>query len=114
MLRFHVDSINDAGLVVGRNDHIEIPLGSVFTSVSRTRYHGTGGTFAFEPPETVANVHLTVLQVHWYQGLIHAVPPGHTAGLALAGSGLDRLAYLLGEHASDEVLSLVGPASADA
>jgi len=114
MLRFHVDSINDAGLVLGRNDDLAIPLGSVFTSVSRTRYHRAAGSFSSEPPETVARVRLAVREVHWYQRLIDAIPPGHTAGLALEGYGLDQLASLLGERASGEVLSLVGPASADA
>ena len=49
---------------------------------------------------------LTLVTVHWYRREIEYIPGGHTAGLAVHGTGLDSLAAQLDLLGDDESLYL--------
>jgi hypothetical protein len=108
VFEFLVDSINDAGLIVGRNGDRDIPVGTTFTEVWRCRVRRDANGLGSEDVEVVGPVSLTVREVHWFQRTIDAVPRGHTAALAVSGEGLEWLARLLGSLPQREYLSLVG------
>lgn len=114
MFEFLVDSISDAGHVIGRNGDRDIPLGTTFTTVRRSRVHQTTGGYRTEDLGEAGSVVLTLREVHWYQRRIDVVPRGHTAALAVTGDGLRFLAGLLSELPTEEYLWLVGPESQEA
>ncbi len=107
MLEFLVDSINPEGLVLGRNGDREIPLGTMFTAVTRSRVHRDSRGYLTEELGEVGRVALTLREVHWYQRTIDHIPRGHTAGLAVTGDGLELLAGLLSSLPPHECLALV-------
>ena len=109
MFEFLVDSISDAGHVIGRNGDRDIPVGTTFTAVRRTRVHRDASGIRSENVGTVAEVCLTLRAVHWYGRSIDWVPRGHTAALAVTGEGLELLASALGGLPQHEYLSLVAP-----
>ena len=102
---FHVDSVNESSLILGRNDDVDIPVGTVFSVIGKTRLkdktmwtsHDAG---AVEP------IQLTLVTVHWYGREIDHVPRGHTAGLAVSGNGLELVAKQLAQLADGESLYL--------
>jgi hypothetical protein len=106
MFEFHVDSISDAGHVIGRNGDRNIPVGTTFTTVRRCR---VDREYRTQDLGEAARVALTLREVHWYQRSIDAVPAGHAASLAVTGEGLRLLEALFGELPDKEYLSLVAP-----
>ena len=54
----------------------------------------------------MATIALTLVTVHWYRREIEYIPGGHTAGLAVHGTGLDSLAAQLDLLGDDESLYL--------
>ncbi|GAA5508884.1 hypothetical protein [Novipirellula caenicola] len=104
-MRFFVDSINESSLILGRNENTDIPVGSVFTLIGKTRLNDRT-TWTSTDLGAVATVSLTLVIVHWYQREIDNVPGGHTAGLAVSGTGLDLLSEHLDRLADDESLYL--------
>jgi len=89
-MRFYVDSIDEASLILGRNGHCDIPVGSVFASIGKTRLNDNT-TWTSTDLGCVESVQLTLVTVHWYRE-IEYVPSEHTAGLAVTGGGLELLA----------------------
>lgn len=110
-MRFFVESINESSLILGRNENADIPVGSVFTQVGKTRLNDQAAWTSADLG-SVAAVNLTLVKVHWYQREIDYVPGGHTAGLAVTGEGLDLLSEQLDRLVDDESLYL-GAASCD-
>ena len=104
-MKFYVDSINESSLILGGNDDAEIPVGSVFTQIGKTRLNDRA-TWASTDLGFVASINLTLLTVHWYQREIDHIPGGHTAGLAVTGTGLELLADHLVGLANGESLYL--------
>ena len=104
-MRFFVDSINETPLILGRNENADIPVGSVFTLIGKTRLNDRT-TWTSTDLGSVATIALTLVTVHWYRREIEYIPGGHTAGLAVHGTGLDSLAAQLDLLGDDESLYL--------
>lgn len=95
---FLVDRINEGGLVCGvSNGREDIPVGTTFTSVELR-----SSNEAVVPGSRIG-VSLQLVEVHFYQRIVQAIPGGHSAGLGLLGSGAEALTAALakatgGEH----------------
>lgn len=101
-MRFHVGSISQDGLVLGRNSQSDIPVGSLFTSVKKAVL-AQGSTTEYLVSDGIS---LELLSVHWYGRSIDYVPGGHSAGLKLIGQGMDVLGQALESLNEGEYLSL--------
>jgi hypothetical protein len=103
-LHFQVDSVDTNGLVLGCNgSNDDIPLGTVFTSITKAKVVESTLHRESEELGEVAKIALVLAEVHFYRRLVEAVPGGHSAGLKLTGSGLEVLRDTLqsiGEHES--------------
>jgi hypothetical protein len=95
VLAFHVDSIDPDGLVIGRNDDFDIPVGTTFSNIRLCRVHKTNDEYQTEDLGNIAAVSLTLREVHWYRKSIEFIPRGHTAGLRVDGEGMLELAEQL-------------------
>ncbi len=111
-MRFHVVRIEPSGLVVGRNDNQDIPLGVTFTHVTKVRCEGDPMNPVTVDTGVVGTVELKLIQIESY-GRLHAfVPGGHTAGLRLQGRGMEVLTSVLTGAAPREHVSIAAePAS---
>ena len=49
MLEFLVDSVSDSGHAHGRNGDQDIPVGTTFTALRRSRVHRESGAYRSEP-----------------------------------------------------------------
>jgi hypothetical protein len=107
VFEFFVDSISEAGYVIGRNGDRDIPIGTMFTAMRRYRVHPDASSIWSEDTGVFVKVQLTLREVHWYGQGIDAVPRGHTAALAVAGEGLTLLTNALSSLPKHEYLSLV-------
>lgn len=114
MYEFLVDSISPHGLVLGRNGDSNIPVGTTFTAVRRSRVHNEPGGFGTEDLGQVRTVALTLRKVHCYQRTIEYLPGGYTAGLEVTGDGMTLLEELLRELPPCNYLTLAAPESRDA
>ena len=108
---FMVESVNEQGLVLGRNGCLDIPVGFVFTSITKVRVEGPTSNLRGIPMGIVCSVSLRVEEIHWYQRAIEVIPGGHSAGLRLSGNGLTELQTSLTRRSNGEYLSLEGPGS---
>ena len=102
---FHVDSVNESSLILGRNDDVDIPVGTVFSVIGKTRLKDKT-TWTSNDVGSVESIQLTLVTVHWYGREIDYVPRGHTAGLAVSGNGLELVAKQLAQLADGESLYL--------
>jgi len=107
ILKFFVDGVTETGEVVGRNDASDIPVGTVFTSISKHRVDGDPMHLQTIDLGEMATVSLRLTSVEWYQRQINFVPGGHTARLSLAGDDIATLISLHSAKADRECLSLV-------
>jgi hypothetical protein len=90
-MEFEVSEILDGDIVAGRNGKVDIPVGTVFTKI--TKYKVTGDTSNLQKIELseVEAIKLTLKSVSWYGREVEYIPGGHTAGLKFAGDGLSLL-----------------------
>ncbi|MFT5094911.1 MAG: hypothetical protein ACI93T_003755 [Porticoccaceae bacterium] len=110
MLKFLVDSVTDSGHVLGRNDTLDIPVGTIFTRIVKQCLDGDRMHLQTIEVGDVATVSLRLTNVEWYRRNIDVIPGGHTARLILTGVGIATLSSLLTEKAEREYFSLVaGP-----
>jgi len=105
-MRFFVDSIDESSLIHGLSDRSDIPVGSVFTSIGKTRLNDNT-TWTSTDLGCVESVQLTLVTVHWYRHEIEFIPGGHSACLAVTGDGLELLAKQLSQLPDDESVYLV-------
>lgn len=113
MLEFLVDSVSDSGHAHGRNGDQDIPVGTTFTALRRSRVHRESGAYRSEDLGEAERISLTLREVHCYRRSLDAVPRGFSASLAVFGEGLPLLARSLDDLPSDEFLWLVAPPSAE-
>jgi hypothetical protein len=107
--RFVVDAVEAPGLVTGRNEILDIPLGTTFTALKKCRIDGDLMHLRTVDLGIVAAVHLTLKEVAFYGRSIDVVPGGHTAGLIVEGDGLGLLIDALQDAADREYVSLAAP-----
>lgn len=92
------------GLVLGRNDFRDLPVGTVFTSLRRTlvcRGHDP------EPAGPDLPIRLTLGEISWYSRFPDALPGGHTGTLRVSGDGWAELERELRDAPEGVVVSLV-------
>ena len=108
--QFLVDSVIAPNQIAGRNDKLDIPVGTVFTRVTKSCVAGDPMRLETVDVGDVASVTLKLVDVEHYQKRIDFVPGGHTAILFVDGEGVGDLAALLGTIEDGEYLWLVAEA----
>jgi len=104
---FLVDHIEPNGLVIGRNGDTDVPLGTVFTAIGKSRVEGSAPDLLSVPLGQIAAVRLQLTEVHFFRRLIEAIPRGHAAGLRLEGEGIEKLAAALDARLEREFVHLL-------
>jgi hypothetical protein len=112
--RFVVDAVEASRLVTGRNEIVDIPLGTTFTTIKKCRVDGDRAHPRTVELGVVADVHLTLKEVVFYGRSIDVVPAGHTVGLMVEGDGLSLLIDALQDAADREYVSLAAPLPSEA
>lgn len=103
---FDVEEILPDGLIIGRNGYADIPLGTVFTALRKSKLVGDLPNFETVDLGEFARVSLQLLEVQWYRRSIDTIPRGHTAGLRVSGDGMPLLAKALVERGERETVML--------
>jgi hypothetical protein len=105
-IEFHVDRIESNGLFIGHNGRVNVPLGTVFTAIYKSRVDG-------EPPDlltveigVIGRILLTLKEVHMWRTTVPEIPFGHSAGLRLEGDGLDALKEALKQKKDREYVHI--------
>ena len=104
--RFDVEEILDSGFVIGRNWHVDIPVGSVFTSLRKSKSDDPRAEPRWAAACLLGDVSLRLDEVQWFRRSIDVIPRGHSAGLRLAGDGLPALVQALRERQDRETVWL--------
>lgn len=104
-IAFEADRITEDGLVVGRNGYADVPVGTVFRAIAKTRVEGEISSWKTTDLETIA-VNLQLAEVWWFRRSIDSIPRGHSAGLRLVGNGMDLLKVALDGKKSGEFIVL--------
>lgn len=107
-MKFLVDTIDGSGKIVGRNGSENIPVGSIFTKITKTQIDRYIPHLTSTDLGTVENIKLTLEKVEFYGRSIDVVPGSHSAGLLVQGEGMNILNSVLenrgqGEHVFIEV-----------
>ncbi len=107
-LEFGVDSADLTGHITGRNcNHdLDIPVGTTFTSIHKTRVDGDLMHLNSIELGIVGRIQLTLSAVEFYGNNIDVVPGGHSAGLTLEGDGLEMLVDVLQNLSKREFVSI--------
>ena len=105
-MEFLVDHIEPNGLVIGRNGAADVPVGTQFVSIVKTRLDGELSHLTSAELGTVAAIDLRLTEVHWYRRIIDVIPGGHTAGLRLEGAGVEALQSALARKGEREFISI--------
>lgn len=103
---FLLDRILGDGLIVGANGYTEVPVGTVFTHLTKERLDGGPPNFTHVDLGVVGSVRLQLKEVWSFRESIPAIPRGHTAGVRLEGVGLDLLELALKGRKVNEHLTL--------
>src|SRR5688572_16434709 len=93
--QFHVDAAEENGLVTGRNEDGDVPVGTTFTGIRKVRFEGDAHPAIRIDLGVVACINLQLRQVEWYGRSIALIPSGHTAGLRVDGEGLETLRSIM-------------------
>jgi hypothetical protein len=109
---FLVDSVDDTGFVIGKNYGSDTPVGTVFTTIPKSRVEGDPPNFTPVDLGVIAQVALILKEVNFYRKAVPEIPHGHSAGLRFAGTGLDTLKQALATCGKSEYVHLRGPGSA--
>ena len=105
---FLVDFRLANGMFAGRNVRVDIPVGAIFTQVTKTRTDGPISARQNTDLGVVAVVNLTLQEVEWYRRQIDLVPAGHTAGIRVAGDGIEVITKILETKSDTEYIHLRG------
>lgn len=105
-IEFDVDRITDDGLVIGRNGYADVPVGTVFKVLTKTRHEGELSSLSLVDLGGVASVSLRLAEVWHSRRSMDTVPRGHSAGLRLDGDGLDALKHAIATKQPRESIAL--------
>ena len=105
-IEFLVDGVTDGGMILGRNGSVDIPVGTVFTKVTKVRFEGRDSSPQWTDLGIVEAVSLTLTQVELYRRQIDVVPGGHTAGIRLSGDGIGAVIEVLRNKLDSEYVHL--------
>lgn len=105
-IEFDVDRIAEDGLVIGRNGYADVPVGTVFKVLTKTRHEGEPSDLSLVDLGEVASVSLRLAEVWHFRRSVDAVPRGHSAGLRLDGDGLDALKHAIATKLPRETIVL--------
>lgn len=105
-MEFLIDRIEPNGLVVGCNGNVDIPVGTVFTTLTQQLAHREGLNLAIVELGIIATVELRLVEVHWFRRMIEVIPRGHSAGLRLDGQGINAITNALATKSRGDYFSL--------
>jgi hypothetical protein len=105
-IEFFVDRIEANGLCIGHNGRKNVPLGTVFTVIRKSRIDGETANLVTVDLGVIANVSLTLKEVHTWRKTVPEIPGGHAAGLRLEGDGLNTLEEALKHKGTREYVRL--------
>lgn len=105
-VEFLVDRLSPEGQLLGRNSEVSLPLGTTFTIIRKSKLSDDPLSCWSKELEAKRPVRLTLIKIEWYRRNIPFLPPAHTAGLTVAGEGLDSLARALQDAADREYISI--------
>ena len=111
IMQFLVDSVIAPDQIAGRNDAIDIPVGTTFTRITKSRVDGDLMHLQTTELGDVATVAIRLVGVELYRKRIDFVPGGYTAILFVDGDGIDALTSLLDAIADREYFWLVADAA---
>jgi hypothetical protein len=103
---FDVEAILPDGLIIGRNEYADIPVGTIFTALRKSKLVGELPNLLPVDQGEIGPVNLQLMEVQWYRRLIDAIPRGHTAALRVSGEGMALLAKALAERGARESVKL--------
>lgn len=100
------ESLVEQSQILGRNLARSIPLGTTFYTIRMTRVIGNTPKLETIDVGVIASISLTLKTVEWYRRSIDVVPGGHTAGLTVAGVGLQTVVNALMDVNDREYVSI--------
>lgn len=102
-----LDHIEPGGIVVATNNADEVPTGTVFSLLVKTRYEGVRG-YGQLIELWSAPISLRLNDVFIFRKSVPAIPRGWSAGLVLEGSGIDKVEVAIREKQKGEFIHLRG------
>ena len=105
-MEFQVDEIIGGKIVTGRNCNSDIPVGTIFTKITKSKVTGEISNLQSVDMGKVANIKLKLKGVSCYHRMINVIPAGYTAGLMFEGQGLDLLQSELDKLKSKEYVHI--------
>jgi len=105
-MKFLIDSIREGDVVVGRNFNQDIPIGTVFTYITKSEVVEINDEYKTIELGKVGSINLILKKIDWYNRHIEVVPGGHTARLHLHGTGLEMIKKILKDLREYEYLSI--------
>lgn len=106
-MKFEVDAVDEFGRIVGRNICEDIPIGFIFTRITKSQFEGQNPHIISTDLGVFASIRLTLKRVEWYGKSIDVIPGGHTAGLLVDGDGMDILNSALENRKRREYIYIV-------
>ena len=109
-MRYLVDSVVGTDRMGGRNDSVDIPVGTVFTRVTKTRFDGDNMNLESVDLGDVASVSIRLVGVEHFGQPFDYVPAGHSPLLFVDGEDVARLSTMLDACSDRDYLWLVADA----
>ncbi|MDI3382560.1 hypothetical protein ACFPPF_16380 [Xenophilus aerolatus] len=101
-IEIFIDRLED-GLVVGTNNGVDVPVGTVFRVVEKSRADGDTPDPETFDSWTLAQVNLRLSEVLVFRKSIDVMPHGYSAGLRLDGEGFDALCGVFQKKRTTEI-----------
>lgn len=92
------ESLGSDRFVVTNNCRLDVPVGTLLTTISSERMKYTNGVFVLEETGEKHAVELTISAVEFWRKPWNCVPYGHHAGVQLKGDGIQLLELYLVEY----------------
>ena len=109
MMRYFVDSVIGTDRIGGRNDSVDIPVGTVFTRVAKSRVDDDSMNLATVDLGDIATLSITLVGVEHFGHRIDYIPAAHSPTLFVDGD-VAALADLLDACGEREYLHLIADA----
>ena len=109
-MRYFVDSVMGTDRIGGRNDSVDIPVGTVFTRVTKTRVDGDNMNLGSVDLGDVAVVSIRLVGVEHFGQPFDYIPADHSPLLFVDGDDVVNLSNMLDACGACEYLWLVADA----
>ena len=105
-----IDLTASQGIVHGANSNsgIDIPIGTIFTKITKVIFTKDIETNNYLKEEfgAIASVELLLEEVYFYGHTVDILGGGHSGGLKLNGTGLEKISKILKNKKSGEYFHL--------